>query len=174
MVFIVLPQRELQVVDSETREPESDGPELVASDVDDLTHAELLCLYQDAEENIRFSKLIQWRTAGGTLAMFVIFVLLAHDYTKTGDMTAILTISTYVVGAVSIYMLVIFQSWQATERGKIQLIIGNLSSLSRDVYNTKSKREANIERYILFGFMCCAILAGGFLTLCQLMDWFPG
>ncbi len=160
-----------------TREIEEDGaeePELIPSELDELTHAELLCLYRDTQENIRFSKLIQWRTTGGTLAAFVIVVLLARFYGKTGDMTRILTMLTFVVGATSIYMLIIFQSWQGIEREKIQLILGNLSSLARDVYNTKSELAANIERFILLGVMCAAVLIAGFLTLARLMRWLPG
>lgn len=153
---------------------ESEGPELKASEADDLTHAELLCLYQDSEENIRFSKLIQWRTTGGTVAVFILFAIMAQYYRWSGDMVKILTILTYVVGATSLYMLVIFQSWQGTEREKIQLIISNLSNLAQNVYKIKSKREADVERYILLGFMYCAVLLGGFLTLARLMRWFSG
>jgi hypothetical protein len=174
MAVIRLPQWNFQMVDRETPESETEGPELVASEVDELTHAELLCMYQDSEQNIRFSKLIQWRTTGGTLFIFIIFAVLALYHTKSGDMIKILTVLTYVVGAISVYMLVIFQSWQGTEREKIQLIINNLSSLARDVYNKKSKQEANIERYILLSFMCVAVLIGGFLTLSRLMRWFSG
>ncbi|MHA1108826.1 MAG: hypothetical protein ACTSQV_06890, partial [Alphaproteobacteria bacterium] len=121
------------MADNETAESESEQPELIASEVDELTHAELLCMYQDSEENIRFSKLIQWRTTGGTLTVFILFALLAQSYGKGGDMTKILTLMTYVVGGTSIYMLVIFQSWQGTERDKIHLIIGSLSNLARNV-----------------------------------------
>ena len=87
-------------------------------------------------------------------------------------MIKILIILTYVVGAISVYMLVIFQSWQGTERKKIKLIISNLSNLARNIYHTKSKREADVERYILLFFMGCAILTGGFLTLSRLLRWF--
>lgn len=166
--------RALRVADREAVESELDEPALIASEVDELTHAELLCMYQDSEENIRFSKLLQWRMTGGTLVIFVCFALLALHYGKSGDMTKILTILTYVVGAMSIYALVLFQSWQGTEREKIQLITAKLSSLARDVYNTKSSLAANIERFTLLGFMCGAILTGGFLTLSRLMRWFPG
>ena len=172
MAFICLWRRIFKVVDRETPESDIEGPELIASEVDEQTHAELLCMYQDSEENIRFSKLIQWRTTGSALFIFITFALLSHYHGKSGDMTKILTILTYVVGGFSIYMLAIFQSWQGTERAKIQLVIHNLSSLARDVYNTKSKREADIERYILFSFMCSAILIGGFLTQCRLLGWF--
>ena len=68
------------MADDDLADTEAEGPELIASAVDELTHAELLCLYQDSEENIRFSKLLQWRTTGGTLAIYVLFVLMASTY----------------------------------------------------------------------------------------------
>ena len=164
----------LHMAERSKPETEQDEPELAASEVDELTHAELLCLYRDAEENIRFSKRLQWQTMGGTLAIFTIFVLLARYYGKSADMTRILTVLTYAVAATSLYALVIFQSWQGTERDKIHLIMSRLSSIAREVYDLKSSLAANIERFTLLGFMCAAILTGGFLALCRLMRWFPG
>ncbi len=152
---------------------EDEGPELIASEVDELTHAELLCLYRDAEENIRFSKLLQWRTTGGTLAIYFVFAVMAFYYAEASFMTKILIILSFLVGSISMSILAIFQSWRGTEREKIHLIIGKLSSLAREIYNTKPKRMANIERYSLYCFMCCAILTGGFFALSRLMRWFP-
>ena len=151
----------------------SGGRELIVSEVDELTHAELLCLYKDSEENIRFSKLLQWRTTGGTLAIYILFALMASNYTEANIVTKILIILSFLVGSISTCMLAIFQSWQGIEREKIQLIIGKLSSLARDVYNTKPKLAANIERYGLLCCMCCAVLTGGFFALSRLMRWFP-
>jgi hypothetical protein len=151
---------------------EAGGPELVASEVDELTHAELLCLYRDSEANIRFSKLLQWRTTGSTLAIYLLFGLMASYYAEANVMTKILIILTFLVGSISMSMLAIFQSWQGTEREKIQLVVGKLSSLAHLIYNTKPKRMANIERYSLYCFMCCAILTGGFFALSRLMRWF--
>jgi len=74
-----------------TEGTEDDAPELIASEVDKLTHAELLCLYQDSEENIQFSELPQWRTTVGTLAIYVLFVLMASTYAEASMMTKILT-----------------------------------------------------------------------------------
>ena len=155
------------------RDTEDEGPELIASEVDELTHAELLCLYQDSEENIRFSKLLQWRTTGGTLAIYLIFALMAFYYPEASVMTKILIILSFLVGSISMSILGIFQSWQGIEREKIRLVISKLSSLAREIYNIKPKRMANIERYILYCFMCCAILTGGFFALSRLMRWFP-
>jgi len=152
---------------------DADGVELIATEVDELTHAELLCLYRDAEENIRFSKLLQWRTTAGTLVIYLIFAVMASDYTEANIMTKILIILTFLVGSIAISILAIFQSWQGTEREKIRLVIGRLSNLAREVYHTKPGSMANIERYSLYGFMCCAILTGGFFALSRLMRWFP-
>ncbi len=158
------------MVDKKIPESEIERPELIASEADELTHAELLCLYQDSEENIRFSKLVQWRTTGGTFAIFVIFGLLSNN--KSEDFTKILAFLTYVVGVISIYMLVLFQLWQGTEREKVRIIISRLSNLAQKIYNTKSTQLANFERYTILCFMCCTILTGGFLTLNRLMPWF--
>jgi hypothetical protein len=76
---------------NDTEGTEDDAPKLIASEVDELTHAELLCLYQVSEENIRFSKLLQWRTTGGTLAIYVLFLLMASTYAEASMMTKILT-----------------------------------------------------------------------------------
>ena len=161
------------MADDELAGTEYDGPELIASEVDELTHAELLCLYKDAEENIRFSKRLQWRTTGATLAIYLIFALMASYYPEANFMTKILILLSFMVASISMSMLGIFQSWQGTEREKIHLVIGKLSNLARRIYNTKSMRMANIERYGLFCYMCCAILTGGFFALSRLMRWFP-
>jgi hypothetical protein len=107
-----------------------EGEELIASEADELTHAELLCLYRDLEKNIRFSKLLQWRVTAGTLVVLVFFMLFAQQYGKTSDRIKILTVLTCMVGSASISMLAILQSWQGTERQKLKRILGNLSSLT--------------------------------------------
>ena len=147
--------------------------ELIASEVDDLTHAELLCLYKVSEEKIRFSKLLQWRTTGGTLVIYFLFALMASYYTEANFMTKILILLSFLVGSISMSMLAIFQWWQGVEREKVRLVIGKLSSLAREIYSTKSRGTANIERYILYCFMCLTILTGVFFALSRLMRWFP-
>ena len=162
------------MADNEAPDTEEDSAEITPSEADELTHAELLCLYDDSERNIRFAKLFQWRMTAGTLAIFVLFALLAPQYGKDAGLTKMLTLLTYVVAGAAIYTLAIFQSWQGTEREKVHLIIGAMSSLAREIYHTKSSFAANIERYVLLGFMAGAILIGGFLALCRLMRWFAG
>lgn len=160
------------MADSEIPDTKSEEPELIVSELDELTHAELLCMYKDTEENIRFSKLLQWRTTGATLVIYVLVALLAQEYRNRGDMTQLLIMLTFAIGSAAIGTLAIFQSWQSIERAKIRVTIGKLSSLARDVYNTKPRLAANIERYILLAVMFGTILTAGFLVLCRLKGWF--
>ncbi|MBT3534428.1 MAG: hypothetical protein HN478_11150 [Rhodospirillaceae bacterium] len=160
------------MADSEIPDTKSEEPELIASEVDELTHAELLCMYQDSEANIRFSKLLQWRITGATLAVFALVVLLAIDHRNQGTMARILIILTCAIATAAISALAIFQSWQGIERAKVRMAVGNLSSLARKIYTTKPRQAANIERYILLFVMCSAILTAGFLVLSRLKGWF--
>ena len=42
------------------------------SELDEATHAESLVLYRDSQDNIRFSKGLQWKTLGGALAIYAL------------------------------------------------------------------------------------------------------
>jgi len=159
------------LADRKAKDPDPDEPELVPSDADELTHHELLWLYRDSEENIRFAKLMQWRMTGGAIAIFVVLALLAPAQ-RSGALTGVLTILVCVIAAASLCMLVIMQSWQGTERAKIRLILGKLSSLSRQVYDTKAQLNADIERYVLLVFMSGAVLTASFLILSRMLRWF--
>jgi hypothetical protein len=126
----VPPRKYQMAVTGRPKDDVDEGEELIASEADELTHAELLCLYRDLEKNIRFSKLLQWRVTAGTLVVLVFFMLFAQQYGKTSDRIKILTVLTCMVGSASISMLAILQSWQGTERQKLKRILGNLSSLT--------------------------------------------
>ena len=96
---------------------------------------------------------------------------MARYHPPVGVMTKPLTILTFVVGAAALSMLAILQIWQGKEREKIDIIIGNLSSLTQTFCGTKPVNLGNVERYVLLCFMCRAFLVSGFLTRCRLMLW---
>jgi hypothetical protein len=154
------------------RETEDDEPALEPSEVDELTHAELLCLYQDAEMNIRFAKLMQWCLTGSVILIFVMLVFLGANQERGGvKLNLTLAVITQIATPLAIYVLAILQSWQKTERQKIRTVLEHLSSLARDVYGTKSRMMANIERYVLLACMVLTILTGAGLTLARLPGW---
>jgi hypothetical protein len=161
----------MAVAQHDPADPDDDELELEPSEVDELTHAELLCLYQDAEMNIRFAKLMQWSLTGSVTLIFVMIVLLGANQGQGEPMTRTLAIITQVTAPVAIYVLAILQSWQRIERTKIRLVLDKLSSLARTVYDTKSRVAANVERYVLLACMVLTILAGAGLTLFRLLRW---
>ncbi len=146
--------------------------ELVPTELDDMTHAEALALYRDAEANIRFSKGLQWRTVGGTVALFALLV--SSVYFVRGDpaYARVVAFLTIVLSCGAIYSLSIHQSWQKTERQKVRRIVENLSNLSRDVYSLKSRIEANVHRYILLAFMIVTIVMMNYVAFTLLERFF--
>ena len=56
-------------------EDDQDVFDIESSNLDDSTHAEVIALYADAQDNIRFSKNLQWRAMSGAIILFVLLVL---------------------------------------------------------------------------------------------------
>lgn len=151
-----------------------DAPEfeLEPSSLDEMTHAEALALYRDAKANIRFSKGLQWRTVGGTIALFTLLV--ASVYFVRGDpmYARVVAFLTIVLSCGAIYSLSIHQSWQKTERLKVRKVVENLSNLSQEVFALKSRIEANIHRYILLAFMVVLIVMMNYVAFTLLQRFF--
>ena len=55
-------------------EREGSGGDISASKLDELTHAELLMLYQDSTVSVRFARERQWKLAGAALLLFTAMV----------------------------------------------------------------------------------------------------
>ncbi len=148
---------------------ETEEPELEPSALDEQTHAEALLLYRDAEDNIRFSKGLQWKTLGGTIAIFALIVAACLATRPEAMFVKICIVLSLVVSCGSIYSLSILQSWQNTERQKIDRLIKAFSSLFASVYGLKSRIEANIHRYVLISFMAITILIANYIAASLLM-----
>lgn len=146
----------------------TDAP-IEPSELDEATHAEAILLYRDSEENIRFAKGLQWKTMGGTLILFVLLVAGSHLIDRQEFFARLCVVVSVVLSAGSIYSISILQSWQNTERQKVDMLIGNFSNLFGRIYNLKSRSEANLHRYVLVSFMAVAILMGNYLAASLLM-----
>lgn len=146
--------------------------ELEPTDLDELTHAEALALYRDAEANIRFSKGLQWRMVGGTVALFVLLVGSVYVVRADAAYARMITFLTIVISCAAIYSLSIHQSWQKTERLKVRRIVGSLSNLSQEVFALKSRIEANVHRYIFLAFMIGAIVLMNYVAVMLLKRFF--
>lgn len=151
---------------------EDDSPqpfEIEPSMLDDQTHAETLSLYRDAGDNIRFAKGLQWKTLGGTLAMFALLVVACYAGNPEEMFAKTCIVLSVIIAAGSIYSISILQSWQNTEREKIELTLRWFSNVFVRVYGTKSRVEANFHRYILIAFMAISIVIANYLTIVLLM-----
>src|SRR5262245_36552002 len=89
------------------------------SDLDELTHAEMLELYRGSTDTIRFAKHQQWGTLLGSLSLFVLLGLTGDYAAKTGFLFKLCIIISLVLSVGAIYSLVIYQFWQNAEREKM-------------------------------------------------------
>lgn len=144
---------------------------VVASDLDEKTHAEMLMMYTECANSVRFAKSQQWTTTGGALAIFVALGTLGELGPHYGFLTTAIVIISMVVSGATIYSLAIFQFWQQAERGKLNMIAERFSNVLRDVRAYLPPREANIHRYILLFFMLATILTANWLLILYLKPY---
>lgn len=148
---------------------ESDQPTpVVPSDLDERTHSEMLMMYRECADSVRFAKSQQWHTTGGVLLLFVILGVLGTIGPRYGFFTKALVMISLVLSGGSIYSLAIYQFWQQSERGKIRMVSDRLSNILREVRGVLPPREANVHRYILLFFMIVTIVLGNWLLILYL------
>ncbi|TQV78419.1 hypothetical protein [Denitrobaculum tricleocarpae] len=159
----------VDVVNDEFEEEEF---ELQASDLDDLTHAELLMLYTESANSIRFAKAQQWKSVGATLLVFAGLMLVAHFAKTNIQLVKTAAFTSFLFSAAALYTLVLYQVWQNTEREKLREIAKALSNLFVKIRTIKSSREANYHRYTLLCFMAVAILLGNAILIMDLQAFY--
>lgn len=135
------------------------------SELDELTHAEMCMLYRESADSIRFAKAHQWKSLGATLLVFAGMILLARLAPENASLTNLVIAISFVSSSAVIYMLVLYQVWQNTEREKLRDIASHFSSFSQFTRAIKSSREANVHRYTLLAFMIGGVLLGNLLLV---------
>jgi hypothetical protein len=141
---------------------------LVASELDERTHAEMLMLYHEAMETSRYGKSQQWRSTAIGVFTIVALGLLATHVTKDALLFRIAQFLAVLIGMSAVYLIMFYQFWQNTEREKLRLITAKLSNLARTVRGVSSGREASLRRFVVLGFMILVILATAVLMLAYL------
>ncbi|WP_282609973.1 hypothetical protein [Pelagibius sp. Alg239-R121] len=150
-------------------EPAEEEPfALEASELDEASHAEMLMLYSESADSIRFAKAQQWKSVGATLLVFAGMITVAR--VTQSDILLIKTVAflSFMVAAAAIYTLVLYQVWQNTEREKLREISKAFSNLFIKIRTIKSSREANVHRYTLLIFMIFSILIGNAILIMNL------
>lgn len=141
---------------------------VVPSELDELTHAEMLEFYRASNEATRFAKHQQWATLLGSLAIFVLLGVIGNYAYKGTILFKLVILISLVLSAGAIYSLVIYQFWQNSEREKLALITSRLSNLAQAVRALVSERERNVHRYVLLFFMMTSIVLGNTLLIVYL------
>ena len=159
--------------ETEKTEPEAEGEAeqpLVASELDERTHAEMLMLYHEAVKTSRFGKLQQWRAMSiGLIAIFGLGALGAH-VSEDHFLFRLVQFLAVIISLAVIYLIVFYQYWQNTEREKLARIMARLSNLARSVRDISSGREASLRRFMILGFMILVILGAVALTIAYLQQ----
>jgi hypothetical protein len=134
--------------------------EVVPSELDENTHAELRMLYAESTETLRFVKNLQWRTVGSTLIADGGLIFVA-GWVKAGPaLTNKLMAITILLTTAVMFTLMIYQFWTHNEMAKINSMKAHMSNLFAKTRAMKSRREGNIHRYTLLVFMCTTVALG--------------
>ena len=147
----------------EDQEPE-ERREVVPSELDESTHAELRLLYEESAQSVLFAKNHQWKTVGSTLVLFVVLILIGKVFGKSQEFVNNLQALVILATPASILVLIIYQFWQHTEHEKQAGIARDFSNLFREIRAIKSRLEANIHRYTLLMFMIVVEVIGAVIT----------
>jgi hypothetical protein len=159
--------------ETEKTEAEGEGEveqPLVASELDERTHAEMLMLYHEAVKTSRFGKLQQWRSmAIGVVSIVALGVLGAH-VSEDDFLFRLVQFLAVLIGLAAIYLIVFYQFWQNTEREKLVRIMARFSNLARSIRGMSSGREASLRRFVVLGFMILVIVGAAALMIVDLQQ----
>jgi putative flippase GtrA len=156
------------MADRDSDDTEDGEPQLVASDLDELTHQELGLIYADTTRAILFAKDIQWKSVASTLVLYGALIVLAKYVSHGAQYMMVLKISAIALAMVATFLVVLFQFWQHTEARKLVTGESAFSNLFRRIRKFKSKRQADIHRYIILAFMVGIIVLGCGIALMSL------
>lgn len=124
------------------------------SELDELTHAEFIAVYNDASANIRFAKEQQWRT----VLYFTIGAIAVTTYGQTSHwadakLSFYLLVIVWLFSVMSVCILLSLQWWQGAEHDKIAYITAKWSSFTTAARRRKSKTVSDVQRYGMLASM---------------------
>jgi len=129
------------------------------SDLDDLTHQELLTMHQNASSAILFAKSVQWFAVGFALTLLFAAVILVTLSPQLQSIINLISVACILLACGTIFILIMHQMWQFNEIRRIRRIEQHFSTLSRHVNHLESRGERNVERYTMLFFMILTIIA---------------
>ncbi len=143
-----------------TQEPFVNEP----SDLDELTHAELRLMYENAASSILFAKNIQWRSVGAALLVFAACIAIAVFTSADKSFANLLSLMTILLTIGVIFVLIMYQFWQYNEISRMNEIEKHFSTLYNSIRAVKSRREGTAHRYTLLTFMIIVVVLGAIVA----------
>src|SRR3546814_3509919 len=108
-------------------------------------------LYRESADSIRFAMAHQWKSLGATLVVFAGMVTLARLTPANATLTNLIIAISFLSSSAVIYMLVLYQAWQNTEREKLRDISSHYSNFSQHTRSYKALREATRHSNYMLG-----------------------
>ena len=151
---------------------EESGGDIGASELDELTHAELLMLYQDSTVSVRFARERQWKLVGAALLLDTAVVAIPQLVDVSTFAAKLLVLASFLIGASVIYILIVYQVWQNAELRRMQTIGSRFSSVFAELGGRNAVREGKLHGYIILFFMIAAIGLGNALAVLLLSRFY--
>lgn len=153
----------------EGRDSDSD---IVASELDENTHAELRLLYQDSTNSVRFARERQWKLVTAALLLFAVIVSVPELVEVSILAAKALVVASFLISASSIYILIVYQVWQNGELLRMQTIGNRFSNIFAELGGRSAAREGRLHSYIVLFFMIAAIALGNALSVLLLSRFY--
>ncbi len=151
---------------------EGSGGGISASELDELTHAELLMLYRDSTVSVRFARERQWKLVGAALLLFAAIVAIPELVEVSTFAAKGLVLAGILIGASAIYVLVVYQVWQNAELRRMETIGSRFSNIFAELGGRNAAREGKLHGYIILFFMIAAIGLGNALAVLLLSRFY--
>ena len=159
------------MVDSDQGKPGS-GLEVVASELDESTHAELRVLYQDSTISVRFARERQWKLVGAALLLDAAIVAIPHLVDISELAAKLLVLTGFLISASAIYLLIIYQVWQNAELRRMRRISNRFSNVFAQLGGAGAAREGKLNGYIVLFFLIAALVLGNALAVLLLSRFY--
>ncbi len=151
---------------------EESGGGIGASELDERTHAELLVLYRDSTDSVRFARERQWKLAAAALPLFAAVVAIPELVVISTFAAQGLVLAAFLISASAIYVLIVYQVWQNAELRRMQTIGARFSNIFAQLGGRNAAREGKLHGYIILFFMIAAIALGNALAVLLLSRFY--
>jgi len=141
------------------------------SELDEMTHAEMRSIYEDATRNLLFAKQRQWRVVEYFTLTALALTAMGGTIPFAPGLAHVVAYILLVAGLLTIITLLFLQSWQYREQGKLRDIgREGFSSLSARLLGVDGSVGRELHRYIILGVMVLFVLIISLICFRVLLD----